>query len=397
MTTFAPFLPEVTGGGRSNVPLGVYIHVPFCRVRCGYCDFNTYTASELRGVTRESYAADARAELDHARGALERVGAWRPVSTVFFGGGTPTLLPADALVLLLDVVREEWGLAPDAEVTVEANPDSVDTAGLCALAAGGVTRVSFGMQSAVPHVLAVLDRTHEPSRVSQVVAWAREAGLTPSVDCIYGTPGETLADWDRTLTAALDLGVDHVSAYALTIEPGTALARRVRSGAVAPVDPDMQADMYELADERFSAAGLEWYEVSNWARGASNRSRHNLGYWRGGDWWGIGPGAHGHLAGTRWWNVRHPAVYAARLAAGEAPVDAWERLDSDAIELERILLGLRIRDGLPLDTLSALARHAAAEHRDAGLLDPGAFAAGMVRLTRSGRLLTDVVVRALTA
>ncbi|HWV49026.1 MAG TPA: radical SAM family heme chaperone HemW, partial [Microbacterium sp.] len=314
-------------------PFSAYLHVPFCRVRCGYCDFNTYTSSELRGAKQEDYATTLIGEIDLARRVLSDAGALRPMDTVFFGGGTPTLLPAGDLARMLSAATDAFGLRDGAEVTVEANPDTVTPEVAKTLMDAGVTRLSIGMQSAVPHVLATLDRTHEPSNVRTAVEAARDAGLAVSVDLIYGAPGESLADWETSLDAALALAPDHISAYALIIEDGTKLARQIRRGEVPTPDDDLQADMYELADRRLADAGFEWYEVSNWARASTasdasgNRSRHNLAYWRGTDWWGFGPGAHSHVAGLRWWNVKHPAAYAQRLAASESPAAGTERPD----------------------------------------------------------------------
>ncbi len=382
---------------------GLYLHVPFCRVRCGYCDFNTYTATELGGgASQAAYAETAVAEIALAARVLADAGRSRPVDTVFLGGGTPTLLPAGDLARMLAAVRDAWGLAPGAEVTTEANPDSVTPASLASLAAAGFTRVSFGMQSAVPHVLATLDRTHDPARVPQAVAWARDAGLDVSLDLIYGTPGESVADWERSVEAALACEVDHVSAYALVIEEGTAMGAAVRRGRLPEPDPDDQADKYELADEAFTAAGLPWYEVSNWAR-PGHGCRHNLAYWRGSDWWGIGPGAHSHVGtatgSVRWWNVKHPRPYADRLAAGLSPAAGREVLGPDAVALERVLLRVRLAEGLALAELSAAARRAVAGLLADGLVDPAAAVRRpepRVVLTRRGRLLADVVVRALT-
>ncbi len=319
-------LPASAIAGARERDLGVYVHVPFCRVRCGYCDFNTYTRDELRGVRQSDYARQVELELDLAQRVLEPFPA-RPVTTVFLGGGTPTLLPPGDLARMLAGIRARWGLAADAEVTVEANPDSVDAADLAALRAAGFTRVSFGMQSAVPHVLTTLERTHDPARVPAVVRAARDAGLDVSVDLIYGTPGESLEDWRRSLEAAVALEPDHVSAYSLIVEPGTRLARQIRRGEVAEPDEELQADMYELAEEALSSAGYGWYELSNWARDPAHRSRHNLAYWTGQDWWGVGPGAHSHVGGVRWWNAKHPAAYAERLAGGLSPAVGREILD----------------------------------------------------------------------
>jgi len=396
-------LPEwVAGSPSGGHGFGIYLHVPFCRARCGYCDFNTYTASELGGgASRDAYAVTAIREIDLAAGVLDRAGrGGRPVSTVFIGGGTPTVLSVTDLGAMLDAVRRTWGLAPGAEVTVEANPDSVDAGSLVALADAGVTRVSFGMQSAVPHVLATLERTHEPQRVPRVVEWARGAGLGVSVDLIYGTPGESVADWERSVRAALDCGVDHVSAYALVIEPGTRMAALVRQGVTPMPDPDDQATKYEVADQLLTDAGLAWYEVSNWARTDDDACRHNLGYWRGADWWGIGPGAHSHVAAgdraVRWWNVKHPRAYADRLGRGLSPAAGRELLDRTDVELERIMLAVRLREGLDLDALAPTGRHAVAGLVADGLLGGGAAIRGRAELTRRGRLLADAVVRALT-
>jgi putative oxygen-independent coproporphyrinogen III oxidase len=380
-------------------PLGMYVHVPFCSVRCGYCDFNTYTANELgEGATRESYADTAIAEVRMAATQLDR----RPVETVFFGGGTPTQLPAHDLVRVLEAVDAELGLVEGAEVTTEANPDSVTPESLAALREGGFTRISFGVQSAVPHVLATLDRTHDPARVPQAVRWAREAGFEQvSVDLIYGTPGESVQDWQTSLEQAIALGPDHVSAYALIVEQGTAFARKVRRGEVVMPDDDETADKYVLADEMLTAAGLGWYELSNWARDEDARCRHNILYWRSDDWWGIGPGAHSHLrrrtggdaVADRWWNVKHPAAYAQRLTAGQSPRQDGEAIDEDTAHLERIMLEVRLRSGLDVTALPPSADPAAADVVARGL---ATLEGGRLVLTRDGRLLADAVVRDLT-
>lgn len=389
-------LPASAAAGSPDRDLGVYLHVPFCRVRCGYCDFNTYTASEIRGVKQSDYAGQAAAEVAFARGVLADAGvAERPVSTVFFGGGTPTLLPTVDLVCMLDAVRDAWRLAPGAEVTTEANPDSVTEAGLAELAAAGFTRVSFGMQSAVPHVLRTLERTHDPARIPLVVEWARAAGLQVSLDLIYGTPGESLDDWRRSLELAIAQQPDHLSAYALIVESGTKLARQIARGEVAEPDDEVQADQYELADELLASAGYGWYEVSNWARDDAHRSRHNLAYWTGQDWWGVGPGAHSHVGGVRWWNVKHPAAYAERIAAGVSPAAGRETLDAETRRVEDVLLRSRIVDGLPLDALAASGRQAVAALIADGLIEGGEAIAGRIVLTRRGRLLADAVVRRL--
>jgi putative oxygen-independent coproporphyrinogen III oxidase len=371
------------------------VHVPFCASRCAYCDFNTYTASELRGRdARAGFAADAIAEVDLAARTLS---GERPlVSTVFFGGGTPTLLPAVDLVRILRAVDERLGLVPGAEVTVEANPESVDPAVLALLREHGVTRVSLGMQSVAPHVLAVLERAHTPGRAQAAAAEARAAGFEHvSLDLIFGTPGETDADWAASLDAALAAGPDHVSVYGLTLAAGTRLDARVRRGDLPAPDDDAMADRYLAADAALGAAGLGWYELSNWAAGEEARCRHNVGYWRGADWWGVGPGAHSHLDGRRWWNVRHPSDYAARLAAGHSPAAGAEVLAPEARRLERIMLETRTADGLDAGVLRAAGADAARRMVGERLLEDGALAAGRVRLTLGGRLVADAVVRSL--
>ena len=389
-------LPTSVVEGVAGRDLGVYLHVPFCRVRCGYCDFNTYTGDELRGARRDDYASQAVAEVALAQGVLRDAGLpERAVSTVFFGGGTPTMLPVGDLTSMLHAVIDAWGLEPGAEVTTEANPDSVDAEYLRSLAAAGFTRVSFGMQSAVPSVLATLERTHDPERIPLVVAWARDAGLDVSLDLIYGTPGETLDDWRRSLDVALEQEPDHLSAYSLIVEDGTKLARQIRRGEVAQPDDDTAADMYELADERLASAGYDWYEVSNWSRGVEHRSRHNLSYWRGHDWWGVGPGAHSHVGGVRWWNVKHPAAYGQRIVAGESPGAGRETLDAETRRVERVLLAVRTREGLPVADLDPEGAREVAGLIADGWIEGRDAIAGSIVLTRTGRLMADAVVRRL--
>jgi oxygen-independent coproporphyrinogen-3 oxidase len=313
---------------------------------------------------------------------------------VFFGGGTPTQLPSADLVRILRAIDEHFGLADGVEVTTETNPDSVTQASLGQLCEGGFTRVSFGMQSDVPHVLATLDRTHDPARVPDAVRWAREAGFEQvSVDLIYGTPGESLDDWRRSLEAAIDLDVDHVSAYSLIVEAGTAFARKVARGEVDMPDDDETAAKYELADALLEEAGFAWYEVSNWARNTQARCRHNELYWRSDDWLGIGPGAHSHRAapdGTRerWWNAKHPAAYAQRLAAGESPRADGEHIDRATSRLEDVMLRLRMREGIAVAALSNV---------DA-MVNEGLVSVVGDRavLTSRGRLLADHVIRSVT-
>jgi putative oxygen-independent coproporphyrinogen III oxidase len=385
-------------------PLGIYVHVPFCAARCGYCDFNTYTPSELAGsgASPEGWLEAVRRELGLA---ARTVGA-RPVDTLFVGGGTPSLLGAARLGEVLGAVRDTFGLAPGAELSTESNPESTSPEFFAGLADAGFTRVSLGMQSAASHVLRVLDRRHTPGRAVAAAREARAAGLTHvNLDLIYATPGETDDDLRASLDAVLDAGVDHVSAYALIVEDGTALARRVGRGELPAPDDDVAAGRYEMIDDRLSAAGLSWYEVSNWAASPPPGSghpgtdtaacRHNLGYWLDGDWWGLGPGAHSHLSGARWWNVKHPTRYAALLAEGKSPEAGREELTESERHTERVMLRLRLATGLELALLDDQGRSAAARAADDGLLDSVALAAGRAVLTRRGRLLADGVVHAL--
>ena len=394
-------LPPDATQGFGDTPFGVYVHVPFCRTRCGYCDFNTYTAAELSAgpgqtqVSQGTYPEVLAREVELAAKVLPATGA--PASTVFFGGGTPTLLAPGRLGDVLRNIAGTFGLADGAEVTVEANPETVGPAELRQLRAEGVNRLSFGMQSAVPHVLRTLDREHQPQRPLDCVRWAREAGFEHvSLDLIYGTPGESDDDWRRSLTAAIEAGPDHVSAYALIVEDGTRLAAKVRRGEIPAPDDDAMADRYQIADELLGAAGFTWYELSNWAKTDSSRSRHNLLYWTGGEWWGFGPGAHSHVGGVRWWNVKHPGAYAARLAAGRSPAAARERLTSAERRMEEIMLRTRLAAGLPLSVLTGTALDQAERFVADELLDTSAYAAGTLVLTLKGRLLADAVIRDLT-
>jgi oxygen-independent coproporphyrinogen-3 oxidase len=367
---------------------GVYVHVPFCITRCGYCDFNTYTPAELGGVNPDAWLQALRTELELA---ATRVDA-PTVSTVFVGGGTPSLLGGERLAALLGMVREHFTLAPDAEVTTEANPESTWPEFFAAIREAGYTRVSLGMQSVAPRVLATLDRVHSPGRAAAAAREAMAEGFEHvSLDLIYGTPGESDDDLMRSVDAAVETGVEHVSAYALLVEDGTALARRVRSGELAAPDDDVLAHRYELVDARLSAAGLAWYEVSNWCQPGAE-CRHNLGYWDGGQWWGAGPGAHGYIGTTRWWNVKHPNAYAEVLADGALPVAGFEQLDAEALHTEDVLLKTRLRQGLPLAALDAAERQRAEAVVADGLL---VTEGDRLVLTARGRLLADGVVRTL--
>jgi putative oxygen-independent coproporphyrinogen III oxidase len=385
-------LPELARAELSLRPLGIYIHVPFCTTRCGYCDFNTYTAAELgseRGASRAGYVDTAIQELGLAARILGPDAP--PVSTIFVGGGTPTLLPPDDLGRLITEVSNHFGLASTAEVTTESNPESLDFAGLHQLRELGFNRISFGMQSAVPRVLATLDRTHSAGRPLQAVAEAKAAGFDNiSLDLIYGTPGESANDWQESLDAALSAAPTHISAYALTVEEGTRLAARIRRGELPPTDDDDLADKYLIADDRLAAGGYTAYEVSNWATSAASRCRHNEGYWRSHHWWGIGPGAHSHVGGVRWWNVRHPQAYASRLALSQSPAQARELLSAEQRRVERILLELRLADGLTTSLLTRTEKSRLVDLLTRGL---AVVEEGRVVLTRTGRLLADGVIR----
>lgn len=389
-------LPESALRELGARPFGFYVHVPFCVTRCGYCDFNTYTAAELGpGASHRDYADTAIEEVRLARRVLGDTEL--PVETVFFGGGTPTLLPAEDLGRILQAIDDEFGLAEGAEVTTEANPESVDPGYLATLRAKGFNRVSFGMQSAREHVLKVLDRHHTPGRAAQAVHEARAAGFEHvNLDLIYSTPGESDDDWRASLEAAVAAEPDHVSAYSLIVEEGTRLAARIRRGELPMPDDDVAADRYLIADELLSQAGFSWYEVSNWATSERGRCRHNLLYWTGGDWWAVGPGAHSHVGGTRWWNVKHPAAYAKRLAEGTSPAHAREVLTAADQATERLMLELRLSSGYPLADVAEDARVAVARAMADGLLEPEPFKAGRMVLTLRGRLLADALIRDLT-
>ena len=395
-------------------PLSLYVHVPFCRVRCGYCDFNTYTVGFGPGAQVGDYAPSVLAEARLAARVMAEAG---------LPDRAPTMLDVAELNEILTGLRERIGIAAGAEVTLEANPDTVTRGDLRALADAGFTRVSFGMQSAVPTILATLDRTHTPKRVPLVVEWAKEAGLSTSVDLIYGTPGESLADWETSVRAALSYDPDHISAYALVVEEGTKMGAQVARGELPTPDPDDEAAKYELADALLGEAGYAWYEISNFARAsASDRasgrasttfehaSRHNLAYWRDWDWWGFGPGAHSHVGRMRWWNVKNPGAYAGRLRAGVSPAAAGEILGEEERELERVMLGLRTAEGVELDGVPAMAMRdgivsglsvcqslsgRVASLISDGFIDGVAALDGRAVLTLRGRLLADYVTREL--
>lgn len=397
-------LPVQAAADSSSRTFHAYVHIPFCRVRCGYCDFNTYTSTELDGASQSDYAETLIREVAFSSSVLEKSGsANRQLKSVFFGGGTPTQLPASHLVKILESLKSAHGLSDGAEVTTEANPDNVDFEYLKELREGGFNRVSFGMQSAVPSVLATLERTHNPENLPIVIKAAKDASLATSVDLIYGAPGETLEQWRTSLDAAISLQPDHISAYSLIVEEGTKLARQIRAGQLLEPDEDLQADKYELADEVLATAGYRWYEVSNWARDSANtdnRSAHNISYWQSQDWWGYGPGAHSHVGGVRWWNVKHPSAYAGKVNLGFSPAQGRESLDDRTRLEERILLEIRVASGLSVELAKAVNPEAGkliAGFIADGLVDPTAAIKGNLELTLKGRLLADSLVRSLLA
>ncbi len=395
----------------------MYVHVPWCASRCGYCDFNTYVPGLIAGTGPQTFADDAITEIRLARQIL---GDDAPVvSTVFFGGGTPTMLEARELVRILDAIDAEFGLAPDAEVTTEANPESVDARYFTTLRTGGFNRISLGMQSAVSSVLRILERQHSPGRAVAAAQEAFGAGFDQvSLDLIYGTPGESDDDWQRSLDTALSSNPTHVSAYSLIVEDGTAMGRKVARGDLPAPQEDVLAKRYEMADAAMLASGLQWYEVSNWARRSSSggapdirldsessatvspdfdaRCRHNMLYWRSDNWWGIGPGAHSHVGGVRWWNVKHPATYAKLLSEGRQPVNDYELLSVGDRQVEDVMLRLRLREGVALESISVQLRPKAAELAEQGILDRRRLESDQLVLTDRGRLLADLAVRLLT-
>ena len=370
--------------------LSFYVHIPYCIKRCGYCDFNTYTPAELQdGATLEIVSNDyIDAVLNELQNAPTDV-----VPTIFFGGGTPSLLPADDLGRVIAAIKARNGLTPDCEVTLEANPDSVTAEKLQRYLEVGFNRISFGMQSAIPHVLATLDRTHNPANVERAVTMARAAGFPSiSVDLIYGTPGESLADWRETVEAALSLDIDHISAYALIVETGTKLAAQIKRGELVIPDDDLMAEMYLLIDQLCEAKGMQWYELSNWSK-LGHECRHNIGYWHSKNWWGLGPGAHSHLNAKRFWNVKHPTTYKQRVFAGESAIADSEQLTPAQISDEAIMLGIRMREGLRLELLTPYQMEVLATYRENGYLE---LAEDRVLLTPVGRLIADRIVREIT-
>lgn len=361
-----------------------YLHVPFCEVRCGYCDFNTYTGKELGGVNQSSFHEDLIREIKFSSSVL---GEMPPLRSIFIGGGTPSLFVAEQIEAILGSLGTTFGLEPGCEVTLEANPESTSSDYLRQLRDVGVNRLSMGVQSFDPEVLRTLDRQHDPGRVAPLIESAKEQGLTTSVDLIYGTPGETLESWQRTLERALALETDHISAYSLIVEPGTKLARQIASGELPAPDDDLNAEMYEVLSELAEGVGLGWYEVSNWGR----PSVHNSSYWKSQNWWGYGPGAHSHIDGNRFWNHKHPTTYQKALLES-APAAGVERLTQRQILEERLLLMLRTKWGVERELFSDLGVPASlvAQEMAAGNLE--LIEDERVRVTRAGRLLVDGLV-----
>ncbi len=380
-------LPTERLNGTGSKPLSIYLHVPYCSSRCGYCDFNTYTFNELGENHSLKWLEGVKQEIELATKVL---GEAPPISTIFVGGGTPTLLPAEDLVAAIESLKDTFGFVEDIEITTEANPDSVDLEKLLALRQGGFNRISFGMQSAVPSVLKVLERTHNPDNVAKAVGMAREAGFNEiNLDLIYGTPGESIADLEVSVAAVLALDVEHVSAYALIVEEGTRLARSISKKEIPHPDDDDMADKYLLIDAAFTQAGLNWYEVSNWSK-PNSECRHNIHYWKSENWWGIGPGAHSHINGVRWWNEKLPRIWSERLAAGNSPANAREVLDASTQRVEEIMLKMRLADGMPISKL---------ENRVVEQIEKDGLAVvqnGNLVLTLQGRLLADRVIDLLT-
>ena len=376
-------------------PLSFYIHIPYCLKRCGYCDFNTYTPGELKAGSDIAQVSNGYIDLLIAESKVARseIDSNSPIPTIFFGGGTPTLMEPADLGRVLNSLESDFGFAEDIEITIEANPDTVSKAKLAALVAAGINRVSFGMQSAAPHVLAVLDRTHSPENVTKATNWAHEVGFEQiSVDLIYGTPSESISDWEQTIDSALELPINHISAYALIVESGTKLAAQVKRGEILIPDDDQTADKYLLADEKFSKTGLNWYELSNWAKGGGE-CRHNIAYWKGENWWGLGPGAHSHIDGKRFWNVKHPNAYRERIAGNISPIMESEILTDIQKESERVMLEIRLKYGISKSSLSAESISNLTSYVAGGQISQDLWSAGRVALTLSGRLMADRIVR----
>lgn len=399
----AEFENAISASGEDLPPFEAYVHVPYCYRRCGYCDFNTYVMQDFgEGASQRNYAATVVKELRRLKLWQEVTGQpSRPASTVYFGGGTPTLLPARDLIGILEQIRTLWGFASSVEITTEANPDTVSAHSIAQLANAGFTRISLGMQSAVPHVLTTLDRTHRQKNVVNAVKWAKQAGLDTSVDLIYGTPGESIHDWVTSVQAAISLNTDHVSCYALTLAPETRMGRQVRAGQIAPPNDDDEAEKYRIADRLLSQAGFTWYEISNWSK-PGKEDHHNLGYWRGANWAGVGPGAHAHFGRLRTWDTRHPLVWTRQITREILPWAGSEWVDDQENVKETIMLGLRLREGLSLARIEKAAGRSVStsvledlEKNDLIELFTDQRGEERIRPTLRGRLLNDAVISAI--
>ena len=375
--------------------LAFYIHIPYCVKRCGYCDFNTYTPAELQlteGLTQisNSYIDLLVKEIEFAR---NQVGESALVPSIFFGGGTPSLMEASDIKRVITAISEQFKLDSIAEVTLETNPDTVTKEKLKQFYDAGVNRISFGMQSSVSHVLKTLDRTHNPENLPQVTKWASEVGFKEiSIDLIYGTPGESKQDWQQSIDSALALPISHISAYALIVEEGTKLAAQIKRGEIAKPDDDLTAEKYIMADKAFTTAGFHWYELSNWAK-PNSQSKHNLAYWLGHNWWGAGPGAHSHINGKRFWNVKHPNLYKQKIQANETVILDSEVLKGSQIESERLMLSIRLPQGLEKNTLNNQQILELTDYVNSGHLDQENWNLGRATLTLDGRLIADRIVR----
>jgi putative oxygen-independent coproporphyrinogen III oxidase len=373
---------------RDSGTFHAYVHIPFCNVHCGYCDFNTYTAKEIGDVKQSEFHFPLLKEIDFSAMVLAESGMQMPkLSSVFFGGGTPSLFSAGQISSLLGRLEESFGFDFGCDVTLEANPDTVTPEYLLDLVSLGITRISIGVQSFDPAVLKTLDRTHDPDLVPQVVSWAKAAGLKVSVDLIYGSPGESLDSWRETVQKAIDLETQHVSAYSLIVEPGTKLAAQIKRGQHTEPDEDLNAEKQELAAQMLEASGLDWYEVSNWGE----PSIHNKSYWYSRNWWGYGPGAHSHINGNRFWNRKHPLAYQQALEDG-SPVQAMEVIDERTHLEERLMLELRCIDGTDLSLLEDLG---VSKQKVAGALADGLLVllpGARIAVSGKGRLLIDGLV-----
>lgn len=405
-------------------PFSAYIHIPFCSVRCGYCDFNTYVADFDEGADRRTYHRSIVEEVRFASRFFDQMNMERPaLQSVFFGGGTPSLLHPEAIGEVMGELSKAFGISPATEVTLEANPDTLTVENAAMFQDAGVNRFSVGMQSAVPHVLETLDRTHKQESVGKAVEAARAAGVPVSLDLIYGAPGESLSDWEETLRAALALKPDHISAYSLIIEEGTKMGTDLRLGRIEDPNPDLEAEKYLAADKMLGDAGFHWYEISNFASSEGTQSVHNKAYWSNASWWGFGAGSHSHLLGARWWNARHPTAYAGYANAGVSPSVGGEILTPEERAVEDIMLSVRTSLGVSVEQVAEAVRTEqpeavgkaegvvqAEETRphtshveeatvrlerlaEEGLLEDSG--AGRFSLTLDGRLLADLVTRRL--